>query len=80
MAIGRMLFRTESGSWGLGAKAISPGDYICILGGCEVPIVLRPEEDHFLAIGEAYLSGVMYGEYFWRWDMGELKDEIFEIR
>ena len=48
-----------------------PGDVICVLFGCSVPVVLRkaataeahdPDDDSYAFIGEAYLYGLMDAE------------------
>jgi hypothetical protein len=38
------------------------GDYICVLLGCKVPVILRPVGDKFKIIGDAYVNGFMNGE------------------
>jgi len=38
------------------------GDKIAILFGCSTPIVIRPQGNCFLALGEAYVQGLMDGE------------------
>lgn len=53
--------------FGLGPPETRVGDRICILYGCSVPVILRPEEiEHhvpcFRFIGEAYVYGRMDGE------------------
>jgi hypothetical protein len=39
-----------------------PGDLVCLILGCAAPIVLRPVENHYKVLGEAYVPGIMYGE------------------
>lgn len=41
---GRSLFRTKKGKLGVAAKGVQPGDKICILYGCTVPVILREAE------------------------------------
>ncbi|KAH8744628.1 hypothetical protein F5883DRAFT_439740 [Diaporthe sp. PMI_573] len=38
------------------------GDLICVLYGCDVPVVLRKIECHYKFIGESYVHGIMHGE------------------
>jgi hypothetical protein len=38
------------------------GDKIAIIFGCSTPIVIRPQGNHFLVLGEAYVQGLMDGE------------------
>ncbi|RGP64285.1 ankyrin and het domain [Fusarium sporotrichioides] len=49
---------------GLCPPETEDGDFICILYGCSVPVVLREmsDEGHMILIGEAYVHGKMDGE------------------
>ncbi|KAI0168664.1 heterokaryon incompatibility protein-domain-containing protein [Pestalotiopsis sp. NC0098] len=60
----RSLFYTESGLCGLGPPSIGgdEGDIVSILCGSHMPIILRPVENGYKVIGEAYVHGIMYGE------------------
>lgn len=61
---GRSLVYTESGLCGLGPPTIGEdeGDIVSILCGSAMPIILRPVENGYKVIGEAYVHGIMYGE------------------
>jgi hypothetical protein len=50
--------------FGLAPTKSLVGDYICILFGCSVPVILRKSEDgkSYLFVGEAYIHGMMDGE------------------
>jgi hypothetical protein len=48
----RALFVSETGWVGLVPRWAKPGDLICILFGCKVPVVLREQEDYYQYIGE----------------------------
>jgi hypothetical protein len=48
----RALFVSEMGWVGLVPRWAEPGDLICILFGCKVPVVLRRREDYYQYIGE----------------------------
>lgn len=52
--------------FGLSPSNAQEGDYICILFGCSVPVILREHEaaegPFFTFVGEAYVHGVMDGE------------------
>ena len=37
-------------------------DLVCIIMGCDVPLILRPVENHFVLIGDCYVEGIMEGE------------------
>lgn len=38
------------------------GDLICIIYGCDFPVVLRRSGDKYSLVGEAYVHGIMQGE------------------
>jgi hypothetical protein len=68
------LFTTKNEFLGLGKGNSAPGDLICILVGCSVPVILRQvagaaREDYVL-IGESYIHGLMDGEAVDRVDAG----------
>jgi heterokaryon incompatibility protein (HET) len=61
---------------GLSPRYARVDDYVCILYGCSVPVILRPPpknhpEGRWHLIGEAYVDGMMDGEVFWRMSQGE---------
>ncbi|KAF3002785.1 hypothetical protein E8E14_000290 [Neopestalotiopsis sp. 37M] len=65
---GRTLFKTNKEMLGLGHAAIQPGDHVTLLWGQASPIILRPRNgrdasDGFRFLGDAYVDGIMYGEY-----------------
>jgi hypothetical protein len=39
-----------------------PGDMICVAFDCDIPLVLRPCEDHYEFIGECFVDGMILGE------------------
>lgn len=61
---GRCFFGSgdDVGKMGIGPAHMKIGDQICLLMGCDIPIILRSEGDHFLLVGEAYVHGFMQGE------------------
>jgi hypothetical protein len=64
---GRTLFRTAEGRVGLGHVAIRAGDVVTLLWGVRSPIILRPRDHQdgggFTFVGDAYVDGLMYGEF-----------------
>jgi Heterokaryon incompatibility protein (HET) len=59
----RRLVRLKDGSLGLVPNRTILWDQICILFGCDVPVVLRRLNDNtWKIIGEAFIYGVMDGE------------------
>lgn len=59
---GRILFTSSTGYIGLAPYGTKEGDLVFIVMGADVPFVLRPGEDCYELIGEAYVQGVMNGE------------------
>ena len=70
MLMSKCLFVTTSGYLGLGTCHLRPGDQIVIFDGDTTPFILREELDHNMAtgryqiVGDCYLYGWMYGDYF----------------
>jgi hypothetical protein len=59
----RTLFLTEEGKFGIGPDWIQENDLVCLLFGCDSPVVLRKREDGtHQYVGEAFVRGVMGGE------------------
>lgn len=61
---GRVFFSTTTGYIGLAPHGTVEGDVIYIVLGASVPYVLRPlAGDDYTLIGEAYVQGIMRGEF-----------------
>jgi hypothetical protein len=60
----RRFFSISGGRFKFGKAwdSIKPEDHICVILGCDVPLVLRPVEDHYELIGDCYVDGIMAGE------------------
>jgi hypothetical protein len=58
---GRRMFKTGQYPIGLGPAATRVGDVVCVLFGCQVPFILRPENDHYRLVGECYVYELMDG-------------------
>jgi hypothetical protein len=72
-----------------------PGDLICILFGCNMPIILRRRDGNFVFVGEWYVSrflcerylltfssyvkGIMNGEGIESWKRGEFERQEFAL-
>ncbi|RSM10747.1 hypothetical protein CEP52_003424 [Fusarium oligoseptatum] len=56
-------FLSVGGYVGLGPDAMDSGDVIAIFHGAHVPFVLRPKGQEFQLLGEAYVHGIMDGEF-----------------
>ena len=74
------LLVTESGWIGLAHKTAQIGDEVCLLYGSTVPIILRPvsNEQHRL-VGNAYVHGMMFGEFFSTQPEAEKHRKMFHI-
>jgi hypothetical protein len=54
--------------WGpLGARK---GDFVCVLYGCQMPVLLRRVDDHYIHIGPCWVLGLMDGEAMRRVENG----------
>jgi hypothetical protein len=61
---GRRVFLLQNGYIGLGPSESQYGDLVVIIHGVSVPFVLRKRENgNFILVGEAYVHGIMYGEW-----------------
>lgn len=49
-----------------------PGDLVVQMNGNEYPSVLRPDEDHYLFLGNCYIDGAM----FWQEEYVKLEEEL----
>ncbi|KAI0184020.1 heterokaryon incompatibility protein-domain-containing protein [Xylaria flabelliformis] len=73
-------FTTPNGYMGLGPKGVQQGDLVCVLFGCQQPLVLRPVEDHYIVVGSCYVNGIS-GESISRLSaLGFFNQQQFEIR
>ncbi|KAK0738783.1 heterokaryon incompatibility protein-domain-containing protein [Schizothecium vesticola] len=59
----KRLVTTEGGQLGMGPRWAKKGDVVCVLYGCQVPVVLRRARMGFFEfVGECYVDGMMNGE------------------
>ncbi|PVH96903.1 HET-domain-containing protein [Periconia macrospinosa] len=68
----RSFFVTNDGHFGLAPPGTQKGDVICVLFGCEMPLIVRPMVDTYLLVGSCYIYGMMHGEMLERVDEGKL--------
>lgn len=61
----RTLFKTNKLMLGLGHQSIKVGDIVTILHGNQTPIILRRRncKNEYTYCGDAYVDGIMYGEF-----------------
>ena len=55
-------FLTAKGYMGIGCRGIRKDDVVCVLLGCDMPLIIRKMEDYYLLVGNAYIYGLMNGE------------------
>jgi len=68
VALGRRLIVTSNGFFGLAPATVNQGDIICMLFGCSVLVILRPDKvdrrvsnGRLRLVGECYVHGRMEG-------------------
>jgi hypothetical protein len=67
-------FITEDGFIGCSISTARPGDMVCVALGSTYPLIMRPDDDHFLIRGYAYVHGIMHGE------QRNSEEQVFKIR
>ncbi|KAH8751883.1 heterokaryon incompatibility protein-domain-containing protein [Hyaloscypha finlandica] len=61
-SVNRTFFISRKGYMGMGPEIMEKEDMICVILGCNVPLVLRKVRDHYLLVGECFVWGLMDGE------------------
>ena len=70
---GNLFFKASGGYIGLAPPSVQPGDEVCVLLGCDSPMVLRPYGDHgYQLVGPSYVPGIVDGDGL----LGPLPDNI----
>lgn len=76
----RRLFFASKGCVGAAASEVRKGDRVCVLLGCNVPLAVRSEGDHYLVVGGTYVYGMMNGEVMQDVKEGKLKEECLMFK
>lgn len=78
----RKFLVSKDNKWiGLAPMAAQVGDIICVLFGCSVPVVLRPQTGGwFQLVGECYVYGIMNGEVCETAKSSGYSEQEFELR
>lgn len=76
----RRIFTASNGKIGKGWNTIKRGDLICVILGCDVPLVLRPVGDQYELIGDCYMDGIMEGQAMKDVEEGRIEWETFDLR
>ena len=58
----RRLMITKMRYIGLASGHTKVGNFVCVLRGCSISIILRRVNNHFVFVGDSYVHGLMYGE------------------
>jgi hypothetical protein len=72
-------FDTKDGYLGLAPNGTLPGDLVCVLKGCGVPVVLRKSGNQYLHVGTCFVLGLMEGEARPLLMQGILETDVFEV-
>jgi hypothetical protein len=79
IAMAQYLFRnfviSRKGYFGLAPRKTLPGDKICVILGCSVPVVLRKVDKGYRLIGDIYVHGIMKGEVMSELEKGNVELE-----
>ncbi|KAE9377280.1 HET-domain-containing protein [Stipitochalara longipes BDJ] len=73
------LFETDGGYLGLAPGKAAEGDLVCILNGCNMPVLLRKHGNSYIHIGICLVLGLMDGEAKAFLDANRTKIETFNI-
>jgi hypothetical protein len=76
----RCFFVSSKGCMGLGPLGTRTGDEICVLLGCNQPLLIRRVGDHHLVVGQCYVYGMMYGEMIDEMEAGRLVADDFHFK
>lgn len=73
---------TERGYLGIAPMGTKPGDALCILKDCDVPVVIRKvlEEDDYTFVGTSFVLGLMNGEAKGIVDSGSYMPRWFKLQ
>lgn len=82
----RWLFETDGGRLGVANYGAMVGDYVCVILGCNMPMIMREREmrkgDEFVQAqlyGAAYMHEYMQGKAIEELDTGQLTLETFDF-
>ncbi|EPE30510.1 hypothetical protein GLAREA_03477 [Glarea lozoyensis ATCC 20868] len=81
---GRMMFSLPKGYFGVGPEGMRVGDLVCVVWGCDSPVVLRRLEDHYVLVGNCFVLGLMDGEARLAFEKGlrrgVKRERVFNLR
>jgi Heterokaryon incompatibility protein (HET) len=71
---------TPTGYLGLAPNGAAIGDILCVLKGCDTPVILRKVNEHYVHVGTCFALGLMDGEAAELLKAGRAKVQRFEIQ
>jgi hypothetical protein len=77
---GRRFFVNENGRFGLAPEDAQKDDFVCVVFGCSLPMLLRSQEDKFEVVGHVYLQGATSGEAVTAVEVGAKQRQDFVLR
>ena len=81
---GRIMFSLPKGLFGVGPLGMQVDDIVCVIWGCDTPVVLRRMEDYYMLIGNCFVLGLMDGEVRRGFEAGlrrgVKKERVFNFR
>lgn len=75
----RALFITAKGYMGMGPPDSQIGDKICVVLGCDKPLVIRAIGEKYLVVGKCYIYGLMNGEILAEVEEGKMVVETLHF-
>ncbi|OBT61694.1 hypothetical protein VE03_09406 [Pseudogymnoascus sp. 23342-1-I1] len=75
----KTVFFTADGYIGVGPQYMTPGDTLCVINNCSLPVLLRIEDAKTVLVGAAYVYGLSDGEPLDMVKLGRLKIQRFDI-
>ena len=79
IAWGSVVLATEKGYIGEATCGCQVGDVVCVLLGCNYPVILRPVRGHYEFVGTVCLRGIMHGEVIPAMEEGKVQSQVFEL-
>jgi hypothetical protein len=80
----RTMFSLPKGLFGVGPEGMKVGDAVCVIWGCDTPVVLRRIDDHYELVGNCFVLGLMDGEARGQFERGlrkgVKKQKVFNLR
>lgn len=75
----RSFFMTEKDYQRLAPLDTRAGDVAVLLYGCKLPVILRPVDEHYEFVGQAFVLGFENGKAMDMVEKGELEETLFRI-